>query len=98
MVLHGDCNCDGLFNAFDIEDFIARIQEDPPCCWEECGPCWDRGSGGGNDPEATADLLLTYVHPKHMPIVITAIDDLIKYYGDNDAGRYWAAVRAALLE
>ncbi|MBU0637928.1 MAG: hypothetical protein KKB50_03620 [Planctomycetes bacterium] len=84
MVFHGDMNwvvqevClnDGL-NGFDIDPFIARLQEDPECCEDYCGPCWGEGGGGLGDPQDAADLLLAFVAAKRLPTAITAIDDLI---------------------
>ncbi|MBU0639952.1 MAG: hypothetical protein KKB50_13875 [Planctomycetes bacterium] len=94
MLFHGDLNCDGYFNGFDIDPFILRMQQD--CCEPRCGDCTGDGGGGLGDPQDTADLLLAFVAAKRLPTAITAIDDLITLYGNTARAQFWTAVRSLL--
>ena len=87
-VWHGDCDCNGVFDLFDLNPFVARMGG----CTSDCAD--DEPPAG--PPGDTAALLRMSVQPERFPWLVELAGRLADQAPRASVRAYWRAVHYRL--
>lgn len=93
-VYHGDCDCSGTFNNFDLDPFVALLSEG--CCTVDCSPCEGSRGGGGPSAADVAAVLAENTAPQRSEALVAAVSELAAQ--DDSRAEFWAEVLGYLGE